>query len=84
MKTAEEIKRELHEYIDSITDEETLMQVHEEVASYLKKDFEEKIEEDELSVEQISEIQKGLKQIEIGETVDWTTYLNATTRWHTK
>ncbi len=39
MKTLEEMKRELHEYIDSIDDEKTLMMVHEEVSSYLKDDM---------------------------------------------
>ncbi len=33
MKTPEEIKRELHEYIDSIDDEKTLMMVHKEVSA---------------------------------------------------
>ena len=33
MKTSEELKKELHEYIDSIDHEETLWMVHEEVAA---------------------------------------------------
>ncbi|MEP7253827.1 MAG: hypothetical protein ABI683_15650 [Ginsengibacter sp.] len=82
MKTPEEIKKELHEYIDSINDEETLMMVHEEVTAYLKKDMAD--EEEELTEEEILEIRKGLKQIEEGETIDWDTYLKATSRWHTK
>ena len=45
MKTKEQLKKELHEYIDSITDEETLMMVHEDVASYLNKNLEEAVEE---------------------------------------
>ncbi len=82
MKTPEEIKKELHEYIDSINDEKTLMMVHEEVTAYLKKSMAD--EEEELTEEQILEIRKGLKQIEKGETIDWDTYLKATSRWHTK
>lgn len=82
MKTPEEIKRELHEYIDSIDDEKTLMMVHEEVSSYLIKEIAD--EDEELTEQQISEIGKGLAQIEKGETVDWNTYLKATERWHTK
>jgi hypothetical protein len=37
VKTKEELKKELHEYIDCITDEETLNMVHEDVMAYLKK-----------------------------------------------
>jgi hypothetical protein len=33
MKTKEQLKKELHEYIDSIDDDETLMMVHEDVSS---------------------------------------------------
>ena len=84
MKTSEELKKELHEYIDSIDDEETLWMVHEEVAAYLKKDLVEENEEDDLTEEEISEIKIGLQQIENGETVDWDDYLKATARWHTK
>jgi len=51
MKTKEELKKELHEYIDSITDEETLLMVDEDVTSYLKKDSEVE-EKGELTEEQ--------------------------------
>lgn len=82
MKTPAEIKRELHEYIDSINDEKTLMMVHEEVSSYLINEIAD--EDEELTEQQMLEIGKGLDQIEKGETVDWDTYLKATARWHTK
>jgi predicted transcriptional regulator len=83
MKSSEEIKKELHEYIDNIEDEETLWMVHEEVVEYLKKEKEADQEED-LTEEEISEIKIGLEQIKNGETVDWNEYLKATSRWHTK
>lgn len=82
MKTSQEMKKELHEYIDSIDDEKTLLMVHEEVCSYLIKEIDD--EDEELNEQQMSEISKGLDQIEKGETVDWDTYLKATARWHTK
>ncbi len=82
MKTSQEMKRELHEYIDSINDEKTLMMVHEEVSSYLVKETADK--DEELTKQQMLEIGEGLDQIEKGETVDWDTYLKATERWHTK
>ncbi len=84
MKSSKEIKKELHEYIDNIEDEETLWMVHEEVAEYVKKEKVAEKEEEDLSDEEISEIKIGLKQIQNGETVDWDEYLKATSRWHTK
>jgi hypothetical protein len=65
MKSPEEIKKELHQYIDNIEDEETLWMVHEEVADYLKKEKVEDREED-LTEEEISEIKIGLEQIKNG------------------
>lgn len=38
MKSSKEIKKELHEYIDSIDDDETLWMLHEHVVEYLKKE----------------------------------------------
>jgi len=83
MKSPEEIKKELHRYIDNIEDEETLWMVHEEVADYLKKEKVEDREED-LTEEEISEIKIGLEQIKNGQTVDWNEYSKATLRWRTK
>jgi predicted transcriptional regulator len=83
MKSPEEIKKELHQYIDNIEDEETLWMVHEEVADYLKKEKVEDREED-LTEEEISEIKIGLEQIKNGQTVDWNEYSKSTLRWRTK
>ena len=85
MKSSEEIKKELHEYIDSIADEQTLFALHEDVLDYLKKEKHESVEEEEeLSEEELSEIKTGTDQIEKGETVNWEEYQKATTRWRTK
>jgi hypothetical protein len=46
MKSSKEIKKELHEYIDNIEDEETLWMVHEEIVDYLKKEKVAEKEED--------------------------------------
>ena len=86
MKSSKQIKKELHEYIDRIDDEETLWIVHEEVGEYLKKDkvkLEDNTEE-VLTEEEISEINTGLQQVKKGELVDWDEYLKATSRWQTK
>ncbi len=83
MKSSKELKKEIHEYIDSIDDEETLWMVHENVVEYLKKGKEIEVE-DNLTAEEVSEINTGLDQIENGETVNWDEYLKATSKWHSK
>ncbi len=84
MKTLEEIKKELHEYIDSIDDEKTLMMVHEDIASYLKKYSTEEESEDELTEEQEKQLDEAIRQADAGEFVSEQEYLKATARWRTK
>ncbi len=38
MKSLQQIKKELHEYIDGISDEKELMVIHENTLKYLKRD----------------------------------------------
>ena len=84
MKTKEQLKKELHEYIDSISDEETLMMVHEDVAAYLNKNLEEAGEEDYLTEEQEKQLEEAIRQADAGEFISEEEYLKATARWHTK
>jgi len=84
MKTKEQLKKELHEYIDSIIDEETLMMVHEDVAAYLNKNLEEAGEEDYLTEEQEKQLEEAIRQADAGEFISEEEYLKATARWHTK
>lgn len=84
MKTKEQLKKELHEYIDSIIDEETLMMVHEDVAAYLNKNLEEACEEDYLTEEQEKQLEEALRQADAGEFISEEEYLKATARWRTK
>ena len=83
MKTKEQLKKELHEYIDSITDEETLMMVHEDVTSYLEKESEVE-EDDELTEEQEKQLVEAIRQADAGEFISEEEYLKATARWRTK
>jgi predicted transcriptional regulator len=80
MKSSEEIKKELHEYIDNIQDEETLWMVHEEVAEYLN---ESKVE-DELTEEQEKSLDEAIRQADAGEFITEEEYKKATARWRTK
>lgn len=83
MKSSKEIKKELHEYIDSIDDDETLWMVHEEVVEYLKKDaIENKAEE--LTEVQIREFNKIVKEMENGEFVTMDDFKKTMSKWITK
>lgn len=84
MKTKEQLKKELHEYIDSISDEETLMMVHEDVAAYLNKNLEEACEEDYLTEEQEKQLEEAIRQADAGDFISEEEYLKATARWRTK
>jgi len=86
MKTAEQLKKELHEYIDSIENRETLMMVHEDVAAYINNDSVKELdnEEDYLTDEQKKDLEEAIRQADAGETVSEEEYLKATARWRIK
>ena len=84
MKSSKEIKKELHEYIDSIDDDETLWMVHEDVVEYLKKEKVEENEEEELTGKQIREFDKAIKEMENGEFVTMDDFKKTMGRWITK
>ena len=80
MKTATQLKKELHEYIDNIDDEETLMAVHEDVTSYLKKNT----EVEELTEEQEKQLEEAIRQADAGETMNFDEFKKKMEEWHTK
>lgn len=82
MKTPEEMKRELHEYIDRIDDEKTLLMVHEEVSSYLKDDTIK--ENDELTEEQEKQLEEAIRQADAGETMPWEDLKASLEEWRKK
>ena len=84
MKSSKELKKEIHEYIDSIDDEETLWMVHENVVEYLKKGKLEKEDEDYLTEDQEKQLDEAIRQADAGEFVTEEEYLKATARWRTK
>ena len=84
MKSSKEIKKELHEYIDSIDDEETLWILHEDMVEYITKKPLEKEDEEYLNEEQEKELAEAIKEVDAGEFVTEEEYLKATARWRTK
>ena len=84
MKSADKIKKELHEYIDRINDDETLWLLHEEVVGLVKTGQSKKDEEDYLTEEQQKQLDEAIRQAGAGEFITEEEYLNATARWRTK
>ncbi len=85
MKSSKEIKKEIHEYIDRIDDEETLWTLHEDVAEYLKKETPvENEEEDYLTNEQEKQLDEAIKQADKGEVMDFDEFKRRVSSWHIK
>ena len=69
MKSLQQIKKELHEYIDGISDEEELMVMYENALKYLKSDSgkDEISENNSLSNYQQKELDETIKQGSLDE-----------------
>lgn len=78
----EEMKRKLHEYIDNINDEKTVLMVHEEVSSYLKDDMIK--ENDDLTEEQEKQLEEAIRQADTGETMPWEELKASLEEWRKK
>lgn len=83
MKSTEKIKKELHEYIDRIDDDEALWMLHEEVVGLVTKGLSQKDEEDYLTEEQEKQLDEAIRQADAGEFITEEEYLNATAKWRT-
>lgn len=82
MKTSQQLKKELHEYIDSIDDEKTLLMVHEDISVYLKNDVIKEDEDDELTEEQEKELEEAIRQADAGETISYKEFKRKMSEWH--
>ena len=81
MKTSKEIKKELHEYIDEMEDEETLWMLREDMVEYLKKGVK---EDNELTKEQELQLEEAIRQADAGETISLEEFKNKMSTWHSK
>lgn len=84
MKSSAQLKKELHEYIDGIDDEESLWVLHEDVVEYLKKEKGKREDEDYLTEDQENQLDEAIRQADAGEFVSEGEYLKATARWRIK
>jgi hypothetical protein len=86
-KNQEELKRKLHELIDSIEDEHTLSVLHEDIVPYVienrtKEADEEGDEvEENLTEEQIKDLEKSIKEADEGKTMSYEEFKKRMSRW---
>jgi predicted transcriptional regulator len=81
MKSKDELKKELHELIDSIEDEETLNMLHEDVAPYVAGIA---TLEDELTPEQQMELDEAIREADAGEVITLEEFYSRMAKWRTK
>jgi hypothetical protein len=82
MKSKEELKKELHQLIDSIDDEETLNVLHDDVVPYLAKSKVDIL--DELSDEQQKDLLLSIEESERGDNYSKEEFLKILEQWRTK
>ena len=72
-----EVKSEIYKLIDSIEDESILQMVMEDVAYYASnKDI-----TDELSEEQLKELNEAISETDNNETIDWDDFKKEMNEW---
>ena len=72
-----DVKSEIYRLIDSIEDEKILQMLMEDVAYYTSdKDI-----VDELSKEQLDQLDEAISEVKNGETVDWIDFKKEMHEW---
>lgn len=84
MKSAKKIKKEIHEYIDLIKNDETLWMVREDVVEYLKKEKTEEQDDDCLTEEQQRDLDEAIRQADAGKTMCLGEFKKKMATWHSK
>ena len=74
---SKEVKSKIYKMIDSIEDEKTLQMVMEDVAYYTSGNE----VADELTKEQLQELDEAISQAENDETIDWNDFKKEMNGW---
>ena len=74
---SKEVKSKIYKMIDSIEDEKTLQMVMEDVAYYASGNE----VADELTKEQLQELDEAISQAENDETIDWNDFKKEMNKW---
>ncbi len=80
--SGKKIKKEIHQLIDAIEDENILNMLKEDISTYTKTSGKDIL--DELTPEQVKELDEAIKDVDEGNLVSWDKYVKATERWRTK
>ena len=83
MKSKEEIKKELHQLIDSIEDENTLHLLNEDVVPYIIENSTEEGEE-QLTEAQEKRLDEAIKQADEGKVISLDEFYRRMATWRTK
>jgi hypothetical protein len=74
---SKEVKSKIYQLIDSIEDENILQMVMEDIAYYASnKDM-----MDELSKEQLKELDEAISEVDNDETIDWEDFKKDMNEW---
>lgn len=79
----EELKQKLYKLIDSIEDERILKTLNEDLAPYAINRAKESVKDD-LTDEQLRELDEADKEIERGETISWEQLKKEMGEWRSK
>ena len=83
MKSKEELKKELHELIDSIDDEETLNVLHDDIVPYAMGTDLEDTDVEELTPEQEERLNEAIQQAKEGKVMSLEAFKSRMAQWHT-
>ena len=86
MKSKKQLKKELHQLIDSIEDEHVLNVLNDDVVPYIIQNRIKEADagEDDLTVEQIIILEDRFREMESGEYATMNDFKKAMNRWLTK
>jgi hypothetical protein len=86
-RSQEELKKKLHELIDSIDDEHTLSVLNEDIVPYVienrtkEADKEADEVEENLTEEQIKDLEDSIKEADEGKTMSYEEFKKRMSRW---
>jgi hypothetical protein len=82
-KNKEELKKKLHELIDSIDDEHTLSVLNEDIVPYVIENRTKEADEaeDDLTEEQVQQLEKAIKEADEGKTMSYEEFKKRMSRW---
>ncbi len=85
MKSKKELKKKLHELIDSIDDEHVLSMLNEDIAPYaVKNRAKDANADDDLTEDQLEQLDRAIEEADRGETSSAEEFKRVMSRWLTK